>query len=169
MRPISVLGEDDRKNPFEGLSFKDPNIRRRPSLSADWINSVLFKPGALAGLNDEARGVLLAMTETGARPGELCNVREDYIHLSAEVSYTRIEPRDHPEDPRENKTRSSIRQVPLVGAALVVFRKHQKGFLRYRDNETTLSATLNKFIRDNELWPSEKHRSIRFVTASKTA
>lgn len=154
---FATLGEDDRKNPFEGLSFKDPKIRRRPSVSAGWIKSVIFRPGALARLNDEARGVLLAMTETGARPAELCNLREDYIHLSAEVPHIRIEPRDDPEDPREIKTRSSIRQVPLVGVALEVFRRHQKGFPRYRDNETTLSAALNKFMRDNELWPSKKH------------
>jgi len=96
------------------------------------------------------------MNETGARPGELCNLREDYIHLSAEVPYIRIEPRDDPQDPREIKTHSSICQIPLVGVALEVFRKHHKGFPRYRDNETTLSATLNRFMRDKELWPSEK-------------
>lgn len=153
---FATVGEDDRKNPFVGLSFRDPKIRRRPSVSAEWIGNVLFKPGALVGLNDEARGVLLAMTETGARPGELCNLRQDYIHLSAEVPHIRIEPRDDPNDPREIKTHSSIRQVPLVGIALEVFRKHPNGFPRYRDNETTLSNTLNKYLREKKLWSSPK-------------
>lgn len=154
---FATLGEDDRKNPFEGLSFSDPKIKRRPPLPAEWIKTKLFAVGALAELNDEARGVLLTMVETGARPSELCNLRKDYIHVSAEVPFIRIEPRDDPEDPREIKTQSSIRQVPLVGVALAVFQKHPTGFPRYRDKETTLSNALNKFLRENELLPTPKH------------
>jgi hypothetical protein len=42
------------------------------------------------------------------------------------------------------KTDDSRRDIPLVGVALKVMRKHPDGFLRYRDKADSLSALVNK-------------------------
>ncbi|MFD2055843.1 hypothetical protein ACFSQT_23095 [Mesorhizobium calcicola] len=39
-----------------------------------------------------------------------------------------VEPREDPDGPREIKTASSARKVPLVGVALEVFSKHRRAF-----------------------------------------
>ncbi|WP_336247116.1 DUF6538 domain-containing protein [Octadecabacter dasysiphoniae] len=55
--------------PLGGLAFKQGAARTRPPFSDDWIKTRLLKPGALDGLNSQARGLLLGMINTGiARP-----------------------------------------------------------------------------------------------------
>lgn len=153
------LGEPDRKNPFEKLSFKDSAgiKRKRPSIPLPWLTEKILAPGALAGLNEEARGILLVVADIGARPSEICNLTSSAIVLTGKVPHVRIEPRDDPNDPREIKTTSSIRIVPLVGLALAVFKRHPKGFPRYKDREAQLSAVINKYLRENQLLPSPQH------------
>jgi len=151
------LGFPEQKNPFADLSFSDKSKRSRPPFSTDWIKDKILAPGALATLNAEARGILLAFVETGCRPSELANLHEGVIHLDHEVPHISIEPREDPEDPREIKTASSVRKVPLVGVALEVFKKHPKGFPSYKDREAQLSATVNKHFSKHELFPTDKH------------
>lgn len=153
------LGEPDRRNPFDGLSFRDKarRARKRPSLPVKWIADHLLRPGALERLNDEARGILLVVADIGARPSEIANLTPAMIVLNHEIPHLRIEPRFDPEDPREIKTESSIRVVPLTGLALAVMRRHPKGFPRYKDKEARLSAALNKYLRENDLLPSRQH------------
>jgi integrase len=147
------FGDRDRPNPFAGLSFAERGKRTRPPLPVSVIRDGMLRPGALAALNAEARGILLALVETGARPSEICNLEADCIRLDAEVPHIRIQPRTDPDNPREIKTQSSVRDIPLVGVALTVFERHRDGFPRYRDREETASATLNKFLRANDLVP----------------
>lgn len=154
---FNYMGERDRKNPFEGLSFSERKKRKRPPIPVDIIKDVILKPGALAGLNDEARGILLVLIETGARMGEIANLTPGTIVLHGKVPHINIEPREDPDDPREIKTTSSIRSVPLIGVALAAMKRHPNGFPRYKDKETVLSNTLNKYFRDNELFPTESH------------
>jgi integrase len=159
---FSHIGEHDRRNPFEKMSFREKSkgakrkIKRLP-LSRDWITGKILNPGSLAKLNREARGIVLAVADTGARPSEICNLSPEMIVLDGPVPYLRIEPRDDPEDPREIKTQSSDRIIPITGLALEVFTKHRKGFPRYKDKESSLSATLLKFFRKHELLPSSDH------------
>lgn len=153
-------GDLDRRNPFDGLGFNEKSKRlrrRRPPFAVDWIRDKLMAPGAFASLNDEARGVILAMIETGARPSELCNLNGNTIFLDGDVPYVSVEPRADPDDPREIKTDSSVRLIPLVGVALAVFKRHPLGFPAYRNKEATLSATLNKHLRVNKLRPTPQH------------
>ncbi|MBB3315154.1 integrase [Rhizobium sp. BK181] len=158
------LGEIDRRNPFEKMSYKErgKKKRKRPSFPIDWIRDVIFQSKKLANLNDEARGVVLVVAQLGARPSEICNLPPEMIVLNHPVPHLKIEPRDDPEDPREIKTESSIRVVPLVGIALDVMKKHPNGFPRYKDKESNLSAALNKFFRENELFPTPKHTVYSF-------
>lgn len=155
---FKYLGEDNRTNPFANLGFNERQKISRPPFSVEWIRDVIMRPGALATMNEEGRGVVLALIETGARPSELCNLTADAIVLDHEIPHLKIEPRYDPEDRREIKTQSSIRDVPLVGVALEVFRKHPNGFPRYKDREASMSAALNKFMREHDLFPSTKHK-----------
>lgn len=152
------MGEPDRTNPFNGLSFSEKKKRSRPPFPLEWITKHILKVGVLAGMNDEARGALLALIETGARPSEICNLTAGMIILEHEIPHLRIEPRTDPDDPREIKTDSSVRTVPLIGMALEVFKKHPNGFPRYKDKEDSMSAALNSYFKENKLFPTTKHK-----------
>ncbi|WP_374828723.1 DUF6538 domain-containing protein [Paenochrobactrum pullorum] len=159
---FKYLGDDGRVNPFANLSFNERQKNTRPPFETEWIRDVIMKPGALANMNDQGRGVILAMIETGARPSELCNLTAAEIVLDHDVPHLKIAPRFDPDDKREIKTQSSIRDVPLVGVALEVFKKHPNGFPRYKDRESSMSAALNKYLREHGLLPSEKHKVYSF-------
>lgn len=159
---FNYVGDEGRTNPFARLNFSVRKKRSRPPFPTAWITDHVMKPGALATLNDEARGIALALIETGARPSELANLQPSSIRLSHAVPHLAIEPRDDPNDPREIKTQSSERLVPLVGVALAVFQCHRTGFQRYRNRENDLSATLNKYFRTNRLFPTPRHKIYSF-------
>ncbi|MER9679595.1 hypothetical protein NKJ23_09740 [Mesorhizobium sp. M0184] len=114
--------------------------------------------GRLASLDAQARRCVLALIETGTRPSEICNLDETVIFLDTPVPYIRITPREDADDPREIKTEWSVRDVPLVGVALEVFKKNPQGFPRYRNREEALSANLNKFFKAHKLFPTPKHK-----------
>ncbi|MEO1987419.1 MAG: tyrosine-type recombinase/integrase [Martelella sp.] len=146
------------QNPFDNLSFRDKTVVQRPPFSVEWLEGHILAPGALAGLNEEARHIVQILIETGARPSEICNLVADQIHLDHAVPHIAIAPRADREDPREIKTTSSIRLVPLTGIALAAMRLHPNGFPRYKNREETLSQTLNKYFRTNSLFPTPKHK-----------
>lgn len=156
------LGDPDRQNPFNGLSFADKFKKTRPPFPLAWFKTKVLQPGALAGMNEEARAIVLTLIETGARPSEICNLTEPFIKLDAPVPHILIEPRLDPDDPREIKTITSIRPVPLIGVALAAMRKFPKGFPRYKDKEAGMSTALNKFFRENDLFPTPKHKIYSF-------
>lgn len=156
------IGEEDRKNPFAGLSFSVKKKRTRPPFPTEWITGTVMRAGNLASLNEEARGIVLAIIETGARPSEIANLPATAIRVDHPVPHIAIEPRDDPDDPREIKTTSSERLVPLIGVALEVFKRHKGGFPRYRNREAELSGTLNKYFKDNKLFPTSQHKIYSF-------
>jgi len=158
------MGQTHRANPFGGFGFSAKKKRSRPPIPVDWIRDHILANGkALDSLNDEARGILLIIIETGARPSEVANLLPTSFRLSHKVPHLAIEPREDPDDPREIKTESSRRLVPLVGVALAAARRHSKlGFPRYRDRENDLSATLNKYLRANSLLPTRGHTVYSF-------
>jgi integrase len=156
------LGDLDRQNPFKGLSFAEKFKKSRPPFPLDWIKTNVLRPGALAAMNDQARAIILTLIETGARPSEICNLTEPFIRLEAPVPHILIEPRLDPDDPREIKTTTSVRAVPLIGMALAAMRKFSKGFPRYKDKEASMSSALNKFFRENELFPTLNHKIYSF-------
>lgn len=162
---FTYIENPDKENPFEALRFKRTGKLRRKRLpfSHEWITNKLLKPGALAGLNDEARGIFLVMANIGARPSEIANLSSDRIILDHEVPHIKIEPDEDPDDPREIKTETSIRIIPLVGLALDVMKKHPNGFPRYRDKGDTLSGAVGKYLRENNLFemPRQTFYSLR--------
>jgi len=152
------MGDPDRENPFARVGFEEKKKRSRPPFPTEWIKTKILAPGALAGLNDEARAIVHILIETGARPSEIANLSPEAIRLDHPVPHISIEPRDDPDDPREIKTESSVRMVPLVGIALDAMKLFPAGFPRYQHRDETLSATLNKFFRENKLFPTPKHK-----------
>ncbi|MBB3234385.1 DUF6538 domain-containing protein [Phyllobacterium endophyticum] len=159
---FEYMGDHERKNPFDGLSFSEKRKKTRPPFPLEWITDTILKPGSLSTMNSEGRGVVLALIETGARPSELCNLTPDAICLEAAIPHLKIKPREDPDDPREVKTDSSIREVPLVGVALEVFKQHPNGFPRYRNKENHMSKALNKYFNARALFPSPDHKIYSF-------
>ena len=103
-------------------------------------------------MNEDARLVLYVMIETGLRPSEIVNLRENTISLGAPIPFIRVTA-----DGRRLKTAHSEREIPLVGVALNALQLRPAGFPKYRDHSTGLSATVNKFLFENGLRPTKDH------------
>jgi integrase len=139
------------ENPFAKLKLRNGPERRRPSFTAAWIRERILAPGALDGLNPEARDVLLMMVNTGAGLAEVAGARLADLAVAAEVPHLVIEPHEG----RRLKTGHRGRSVPLLGVSLEAARRRVAagGFPRYADAADTLSAVVNKFLRENGLLP----------------
>ena len=137
--------------PLGDLAFKQGEAKTRPPFSVDWIRTRLLADGALSGLNRQARGILLGMINTGYRPSEGAALTRDTIRLEHAIPHISIEA-----DGRQLKTSYARRIIPLTGASLQAFRDNPDGFPRYR-NKDALSATVNKYLKENELLETPDH------------
>lgn len=137
--------------PLTDLMLKEGEKGQRPPFSDAWIRDRLLREGALSGLNKEARCILLGMVNTGYRPSEGAGLGPDQIRLEGAVPHISIEPNG-----RQLKSAYARRIIPLAGVSLAAFRECPKGFPRYADNPG-LSATVNKFLRENGLLETEAH------------
>ena len=138
--------------PLGELSFREGETRTRPPFSPEWIRNKLLAPGALSGLNDEARGLLLGMVNTGYRPSEGAGLTAKTIRLDAAVPHIAIEP-----EGRQLKSAYARRVIPLTGVSLEAFRAFPDGFPRYRESSAGLSATVNKYLKSNGLLETPAH------------
>ena len=152
LKEMSIRHRLDLYDIFNGLRLKGEIERSRVPYDADFVQSRLFAKGALAGLNEDARLVLYVVADTGLRPSEVVNLQENTIVLDTSIPFVRILP-----DGRRLKTEDSRREIPLVGAALAALRKRPSGFPRYRDKASNLSATMNKYLLENDLRPTKDH------------
>ncbi|WYK05431.1 DUF6538 domain-containing protein [Cereibacter sphaeroides f. sp. denitrificans] len=137
--------------PLTGYALPEGEKGKRLPWSDDWIRAKLLAPGALAGLNAEARAIMLIMLNTGARPSEIQALTAARIVLDAEIPHISIEG-----EARTLKSPRARRKIPLTGVSLEAAKLHPEGFPRYHDNPS-LSATVNKFLRENGLAESPKH------------
>jgi len=138
--------------PLTDLGFKKSEAKQRPPFSTGWIKDKLLAPGALDGLNAEARCILLGMVNTGYRPSEGAALTASTIRLDSNVPHISIEP-----DGRQLKSSYARRVIPLTGVSLEAFRECRDGFPRYRETSASLSATVNKFLRANGLLETPGH------------
>jgi len=136
---------------FADLTIKEGEKSTRPPFSEDWIRTKLLAPGALDGLNGQARAILIGMINTGYRPSEGAMLTRDLIRLDGPVPHISIEPVG-----RTLKSQYARRIVPLTGVSLEAFKAYPDGFPRYADNPT-LSDTVNKFLTANGLRETAKH------------
>lgn len=124
--------------------------KSRPPFEASFVQNILL-PG-LSGLNDRDKMVVYAMADTGARESEIFGLRPQDIYLNEDIPYIHIQPYEG----YQLKTRTSERQIPLVGTALVAFQQNPNGFT-HAGNPDVFSAIVNNYLRDNKLKPSSRH------------
>lgn len=151
-------GQEERRNPFRELRFSDTESEPTPSFSDEWVQTKILAPGALSGLHDQARLIVLALIETGCRPSEIANLEPEDIHLDVEVPYISIRAKEN----RELKSKSSKRDIPLVGVSHEAMRKAPGGFPHYRDKGSQLSASLMKFFKGRGLFEKDGQRIYSF-------
>lgn len=143
--------ETDIEAAFSRTRLKELD-NSRPPFEARFVQETLLSGNALSGLNAEARLLIFAMADTGARESELIGLTPDDILLEEEIPYIWIRARnDH-----ALKTLHSERKIPLVGSSLYAFSQLPHGFTHYR-NADTASSTINKFLRENKLKPTDMH------------
>ena len=138
--------------PLSDLAFTEGEAKTRPPFSVKWIKEKLLATGSLDGLNPEARAILLVMVNTGCRPSELAALTANTIHLNQNVPHISIEP-----EGRHMKSKHARRLVPLLGVSLEAMRGFPDGFPRYQGSSASLSATVNKFLRENGLMETADH------------
>jgi integrase len=156
LRSLNLLAGVGDPDIFHRLRFSAPKggtSGGRPPCDRDYIVEAIYAPGALDGLNKEARAILELLINTGMRPSEVVGLDAAAIRLEAPVPHVSIAPRPG----REIKTQTSIRDIPLVGRALQAMRRFPEGFSRYADREPSLCQTLNKHLKSHGLKPSPKH------------
>nr|WP_255553495.1 DUF6538 domain-containing protein [Maritimibacter sp. DP1N21-5] len=141
----------DVENLVGRLRIAEHEKGHRPPFSTTWIREKLLAPGALSGLNGQARGILIGMINTGYRPSEAASLLPEHIVLDATIPHIVIAP-----EGRQLKSQYSRRSIPLTGVSLEAFRQNPRGFPRYADNPA-LSATVNKFLRENGLQETPEH------------
>ena len=150
-RTLAKLEGWEQANPFLGLAFAEER-GTRAAFSENWIRAKLLAPGALDGLNDQARDILKLMINTGARPSELVNLKANHIHLEADIPFIQIRG-----EGRKLKTPYSERDLPLTGCALDAMRRHPEGFDKYQGKAASWSHVVSKYLKDHELLESPKH------------
>jgi integrase len=142
--------------PWEKTRVRPTNKTRaskRPPFPLDFVQQHILAPGALDGLNLEARMIVYGMVETGLSPSESANLRPQDIRIDAAIPHLDLPERED----RRLKTDYRPRQIPLVGVSLWAFKQCPNGFARYRDKEDSLSAAINAFLWENKLRPTKAH------------
>lgn len=143
----------DKDHIFKKLLLEEDDERRRLPFKTDYIRNVLLCPDKLSGLNIQARYVLYAIAETGTSFSELLGLSPEDIILDCDIPHIIIAARKK----KKLKTKYRKRIIPLVGFALEAFRACPNGFTDYKDNPDSLSAALGKYLRENDLLPTDQH------------
>ena len=143
--------ETDFELLFAKIRLKEVE-QSRPPFEASYIQNTFLSSNSLEGLNAEARLLIFAMADTGARESELIGLRAEDIILENDIPYIWIRPQKN----RALKTPTSERKIPLVGSSLFAFKELPNGFTHYR-NADTASTTINKYFRENDLKPTPGH------------
>ncbi|MGX0901457.1 site-specific recombinase XerD [Roseovarius sp. MBR-79] len=148
------LTETALDNPFRGLRLEGNDAVQRPAFSRDWVAGRLLAPGALDGLNAQARDVFLMMINTGLRPSEITDAPVSDLEVTANVPFLRVAAHG-----RELKVRHTRRDVPLLGVSLEAARRLAEagGAGRYRHKAGAWSATVNKYLADHGLRETPAH------------
>ena len=88
------------------------------------------------------------MIEIGCRLSEVANLEPQDIHLDVDTPYISVCAKEN----RELKTKSSKREISLVGVGLSAMRQAPNGFPHYRDRDYLLSASLMKAFKSRDLF-----------------
>lgn len=143
----------DIQHLFRKLVLSEDDEKKRLSFETDYIRNTLLNPENLSGLSSQAKAALYAFAETGAGISELVGLSPNDICINASISHIIL----RPQEKKALKTKYRKRIIPLVGYALEAFKNHPEGFTDYRDNPDRLSNELGKYLRENNLLPSDQH------------
>ncbi|MFS8181467.1 tyrosine-type recombinase/integrase [Pseudovibrio denitrificans] len=141
----------DIQSPFGELRLEGERTEQRHPFDPEFVQKNILADGALDGLNASARSILYLIVETGLRLSEAANLTENTIHLEGKVPYVEVVPEE-----RLLKQDHTTRTIPLVGVSLMAMQEFKRGFSRYHDNAGSLSATVNKFLLENDLRPNPR-------------
>lgn len=144
--------ELDVKHLFRKLLFEYDYQPRLP-LSSDQIINVVLNPINLKGMNDAHKNMLAVFSETGVSFSEQLGILPEDIFLNDAIPHIAIVPR------KKNRLKTKYRKriVPLIGFALAAFNRYPHGFTRHIKNADSATSAVNKYLRENDLLPSDKH------------
>ncbi|UXT20025.1 site-specific integrase [Agrobacterium tumefaciens] len=144
----------EMSNPFAGIRLKGKK-NSRPVFSLEFIKQNWLRGDPFATLNDEARGALFAMIDTGCGPKEIIGLDASEIRLDAEIPHIVVQANKY----RQLKTDHRGRTIPLIGHALKAFQANPEGFPAYRrpTGADALSAVLMKHLKTNKLLETDDH------------
>ena len=141
LKTVNMMKRLGLSLPLGELSFKEGEKLTRPPFSEDWIRTRLLAPGALDGLNGQARALLLGMINTGYRPSEGAALTAETIRLDCDVPHISIEPegrqlkshyarhrdrRPHPPRPLRSPARpGTVWQGRIAGTCREACRPHR--------------------------------------------
>lgn len=143
----------DARHLFRRILLDADDERKRLPFESDYIVSTLLNPQNLNGLNHQAKWALYAIAETGAGISEQVGLLPEDIVLDADNPHIIIQPRQK----KALKTKYRKRIIPLVGFALDAFKACPEGFTEYRERPDSLSCTLSKYLKENDLLPTDQH------------
>ena len=139
---------------FARMAIKDMSPSTRCPFETSFIVDVLLNRQSL-DMSNECQLLLYAMADTGARISELVGLsaKDGDICLNTKVPHIKIRPNGI----RSLKTPHSEREIPLVGSALYAFKELPNGFVHYLGKNSLISSAINKYLRENDIFPSKNH------------
>lgn len=146
--------DEDFSNPFASIRVKEEKAKR-PAFTVAFIKTKWLTDDPFSSLNDEARGALFAIIDTGCGPKEICGLAPEDIQIKADIPHIIVRENEN----RKLKTDHRGRTIPLVGESLLAFQKHPTGFPSYRrpTGADALSAVIMKHLRTNKLLETDGH------------
>lgn len=142
------------KNPFLAIRLKEQK-GKQPPFSVNYLREKWLTGNPFETMNHEALHAVYAMLDTGTIHSEICGLLPDEIHINDDVPYIDIKDNSF----RQLKTDHRGRKIPLIGYALKAFQQYPSGFPKYRTptGPANLSASVGKFLRENDLKETDKH------------
>lgn len=144
---------------FKDIRLKGSTKAERRPFPPHYVQDVLLKHDYKLK-SPECWLLIFAMADTGARIKEIVglDVENGDIVLDSNIPHIKIRENKY----RGLKTLQSRRDIPLVGASLFAFQELAKlnsdvggGFKRYLGKSELISATVNKYLKTNDLIPAE--------------
>jgi len=133
--------------PFDGIMIKGDDTGQRPMFSTGWIKDRILAPGALDGLDEQARDIVLMLINTGCRPSEVAGALGKHFHLDQDIPMLEIAP-----EGRTLKNKHSKRMVPLHGVSLeAAYRARERGGFPTYAGKDKVSDVINRYFRLNGL------------------
>jgi integrase len=140
---------------FDKLFIRGGEEGKRLTFAPAFVQSRFLADGTFDRLNPEVRRIIYLIIETGLRLSEACALDRTTIILDAPIPYVDIKQVN-----RVTKTMQSVRQVPLVGVALMAMQRQPNGFPRYVDKAESASALINKALYVRNLRPLGKLQTL---------